>query len=734
MPKSDDHLPLVWNKPINPAADRDFGKKSPRPVTIRELGGPYQTAGLRYVPVKGKTRTVTNAIVIETGTINLPEFRRALEQWNNQKLAQGCSSQNKLEHNFGKCLWLNYSFFKTSDWKKAIDEIARQKLFLFDTWGAYPLPITPEMHAYVTKKLGVRFLGWDIGEQDGLWFYETEQVYPATVDRQEGWRNFKERQGKMFEAEHQSCTPLCSLTYPHYYLEMGARMIGAEFLQGLPSTNMWAAFIRGAARQYQVVWFAGTSVWNRFGWKNFSPNRYGASHADHQSGPDHGSTLALIEQVWRALYSYGVNIQAMEAGQFYRPPGTNREYISPFGEMQLQWTKKCHAAIRHRGVQHCPVALLLDFHSGWAPPRHIYSDSLFNTWGTIPYEPGDHQIDLFFREAFPEYQDCPFFRNGRGALTATPHGDIFDVLLSNAREDILFRYGLVCVLGETRIEGELLIKLMNYVKQGGEVIWSYHQLSDKARRLIGLVDNGLNRKGKSSVDTQTSRKFPEEPFTYPDVTAKKGFTRLASDCGKPLLVACKIGKGKIITIIPPFGMGNKKQLPGDMPLSYPNNVYGDWDADVNFLYLYWEKPLGTPYQFLNGVRKIWFEYVDKFNLIEITASDVPGWNDEQVVEEYGLDPGKPCTKLDIMHITCLRENPAKLVVTLINTNLVSIYGRLKVKHAGIVKARDIMDDTNAFKVREDGLVNFHLKPKDFSGHTSLTLELTLDRPVVKFMK
>ncbi|MFH0797082.1 MAG: hypothetical protein V2A65_08535 [Candidatus Omnitrophota bacterium] len=731
-----DKKPVVWNKPIDPVQNPDFAKRNPKPVTREDLGADYLTAGLRDIPVKGSIRKISNQVIVEEGSIDLTKFRRAITRWNDQSLKPGESSEDKLRHNFGKCLWLNYSFLKASDWKEALKEIKRQGLFLFDTWGFLPGGWAPtrEMHNHIQRVLGPKFLGWDIGEQDGRWFSETNQIYPALVNREDGWKNFQEWHNEIPAGEHHYSTPLCSLTYPHYYLEMGGRMIGAEFLQALPSTNMWASFIRGAARQYQSLWFAGMSVWNKFGWKRFTANYHGSSHASHESGPDHGPTLSLIEQTWYLLYSYGVNIQALEASQFIQPPGAKEEYLSPLGELQLKVTGFSTRFSKRRGVQYCPVALLLDFHSGWAPPRNNYSDSLFNTWGTVPYQPGDHQIDLFFREVFPGYLDCPFFRQDKGSLTATPYGDIFDVLLSNIREQIFSRYRLVCVLGETKIENELLDKLLRYVQNGGKVVWNYPQLSEEAKRLVHLKETGKTRTGQKSVDSRSKEIFKEGPYSYPEVKVKSGEGWLESDTGRPLITSCQVGKGEIITLIPPFGMGNRKELENDLPLSYPNNVYGDWDADVDFQYLYWEKPLGTPYQFLEGVKKILFEYIDTFNLIEVTSSDVPGWNDDNIVKEYGLDPETSLRKLDIQFTTCLREEPDKLVVTLINTNLVSAYGRLRVKNGRIVKALDVLENDSPVPIRKDGGINFHLKPKDFCGKTVLILELHLDKPIVRFME
>jgi hypothetical protein len=64
---------------------------------------------------------------------------------------------------------------------------------------------------------------------------------------------------------------LVLLNFGHYFLkEMVYTLIGAETAQGLPNGQVYYSFIRGAGKQYGVPWFGNASVWNRWGWKNYS--------------------------------------------------------------------------------------------------------------------------------------------------------------------------------------------------------------------------------------------------------------------------------------------------------------------------------------------------------------------------------------------------------------------------------------------------------------------------------
>ncbi|MEI2725211.1 MAG: hypothetical protein V9H26_17325 [Verrucomicrobiota bacterium] len=57
------------------------------------------------------------------------------------------------------------------------------------------------------------------------------------------------------------------------------------------------------------------------------------------------------------------------------------------------------------GVMHTPVALFLDYYSGWTFPRHLYTDKVYRVWGNMPYERGDYLTDAVLDLLYPGYQD-----------------------------------------------------------------------------------------------------------------------------------------------------------------------------------------------------------------------------------------------------------------------------------------------------------------------------------------
>ncbi len=739
-------LPLVFNRPIDPASDPNFKIRKTKPVTPKELGGYYLTAGMRNFQQKDDF-------------IDLELLKEDLDLWHNPNLQPGDSSPDLMHHNFGQVIWLQLNFLKAKNWKAAINEVKRRGLYVFDCWGNIPgcresdeggdtFIISEAVNCYLAKVLGERFLGWDNGEHDGRWFWQAMRISPAPIDRKTAHQYFLNWFQPFFAEIQNNVDSLCGLLFPHYFAKMeGQRLIGAEFLQALPSVPMWSAWVRGAARQYQILWFSGISIFSNFGYKSFESEGFrflglksrtgrdlGVGYPAAQGGPDRGPTISLLRRTWYVLFMYGTNIEAIETSQLYRPAGpiqpsipradcvekdptapeTRKEFLSPLGKMQLTASKFCHRYENRRGVQYCPVAAFLDFYAGWNPPRHDYTDSFYTIWGGMPYEAGDHQVDLFFREIFPGYQDCNFFRNEKGFLTQTPYGDITDVLLSDCRPEILKRYRVVCVLGKINVEGETFLKLKEYVRQGGRVVWSLNQLGSEALKFCGIALSGKRVKVRDSRNKQTGQKYREKKFNLPKAKFSGVKVLLETGSGFPIVVKKKIGAGEAVVILPDFGLDNYTKEAHPL-------IGADADFDINTC-MFFDKPIGSPYRFLEGVREVIFPYLAQFNLIEIIAS---------------VDPfdkkGNTDRPFFVQHITNVTERPDRLMVTLVNNEPLIIYVRLRVRGGQIIWALDLLHEEKRIKAK-NGIIELTLFPSDNADFNLYILELHIDRPVVSFME
>ncbi len=247
---------------------------------------------------------------------------------------------------------------------------------------------------------------------------------PASASRFEQYLNFQrhfERMGD--DLGHQHAT-LVSLNFGHYFLKEGTyTLIGAETAQALPNNQVYYAFIRGAGKQYGVPWFGNASIFNRWGYKTYGSS--GGSGGDTH-GPTKGTSLSLMKRLLYSHILYNSVAVGFESGWF---EGDKLSRPSAASSRPAQRWVKEHG---QPGVMHTPVALLLDFYSGWSFPRHLYSGDIYRVWGNLPYGPGDYLTDAVLDLLYPGYQDSSYFHDESGFITPTPYGDIADCLLSDA--------------------------------------------------------------------------------------------------------------------------------------------------------------------------------------------------------------------------------------------------------------------------------------------------------------
>jgi len=528
------------------------------------------------------------------------------------------------DYDFGRVMWPFWTFLFAENWREAIDEMAARKLYLFDIWGYCPsgpaerygwseYRIPDETHRYILEKMGPRFLGYDNGEQDGRYIGGyAKLVCPAPVTRRQGYDAFCQYFRRLGDDLQNYLVSLNSLTFPHYFAEMGNhRLLGAESAQALPSVPMWYAFIRGAGKQYGVLWFGNASVWNRWGAKSLAaPDAEDMDAPGYLTGPTAGTSMSLLRRLWYVLVMYGGVIMGFESGHLGAPEeraadGVTRlvPALTDIGREHLRGARWC-AEHPDRGEQHTPVALLWDFYAGWAPPRHLYTADTYLVWGNMPYAKGDHQIDLLLRELYPHYEDAGFHHSERGFLTATPCGDSFDVLLSDASDEVLDRYQCVVVLGETRIEGELLAKLSRCVERGGHVVACANQLGRDAGALFG-VEVGPVEEAYHAVIERQPWPINESRFRVHRLTCEPGGAVLAhTRQGAPLVVRRDSpGGGSTLLFAAEFFLSE--------PTLAPEHIRNEI-----------EQPLPSPHAMLEHAKAVLLPYLRSFNLVTVEGPPV----------------------------------------------------------------------------------------------------------------
>lgn len=515
-----------WTTPVVPEEHPLFAAAEPKPVTRKTLGYDLHFTGARNV-----------------AAATLDDFHRF--------------------YDFGDICWPHIgilplrSKYKTdAQYRSALNElevrlkdVRRRGLIVWDIWGyvpynpRFPGKVAPEHHRLLLRVLGDRFLGYDNGEQDGRYIGGYADRDPFTT-RKEGWRYFVQWDRHICTDGMNYMNATGSLNFSHYYAERGCRTLGLETAQGLPSDTLMFAFLRGAAKQYGRLTTQATSVWNRFGYKLYTGRKTTGANG-YGYGPNKGCSLSLHKRLFFAGYLGGDSIVGTETGQFTADRQENgAPELSPLGRQHLrirQWVK----AHPGRGVLYTPVAFMLDFYTGWNPPRHLYRRDRYKVWGKLPYEKGDYLMDAVFRFVWPGYQDCSYLRNERGFICNTPFGDLFDVITNRCGPVVLNRYSAVMLLGEVEWSPALSARLLDYVRAGGDLLLEARLARNLPEAVVGLRFGG-EAKGVLSSSLPTGESFPELPFTYTHAAPTTASPLLVSETGDPLVTVNRVAQGRVI--------------------------------------------------------------------------------------------------------------------------------------------------------------------------------------------
>ena len=415
---------------------------------------------------------------------------------------------------------------------------------------------------------------------------------------------------------------ICSLGYGcHYAAEHGARMLGVETVEKLPSDTVLWCFCRGASKQYDLLTSVSISsaVSRPWGAKGYYPDGRKIVHLGGReptvSGADYGFSEGLSKREWYVAYMYGCSLVFFQGGYFFSsiPSGDGPPLAAPyeaplkaFREAQRpNWALlegvltplgRLHAeaqefAFDHpvRGTPYMPVALMLDEDHGWNQPRHLYRKDQDHAWGNIPYSRLDYQIDNFFRWVYPGYEACSYYRDERGYITNTPFGDMYEVILSNASPKCLEKYRVVVLLGDLKVEGRegLAERLRDFLEEGGIVVAGTDQWPGIPAWLSGVEVSEGSKAYAGEVVCADGRRFREGAFERRQARTAGGGVLLRIPQGDPLVIRQGVGKGWLYTI----------------------TVKGWGEAERR-------------HDFLKGVRHVLGGLLGELNLVEVEGRDL----------------------------------------------------------------------------------------------------------------
>jgi hypothetical protein len=455
-----------------------------------------------------------------------------------------------------------------------------------DAWtGSYGQALaSSNALAAITNKLGSQYTGADIGEQDARFANVFEGVHePFSLrNRFANYRTTHRYLGQVGDDLGNIMSLLDNLWFWHYPVK-GANVlvVGAQTQpkEGIANAQVHYSFLRGAGKQYGVPWFGNASVFST-DWDREGPQ---TNYKTYPSQATNGNSLNLMRRLMFTHYLYGCNSLSFEGS--WR---TDQNSVSPIGMVQEAMVQTVSQYGRP-GVMHTPVALLLDFYSGWMPAQ--YNRGNYYVWNAIDYGVGDHLTHNVFSLLYPSYEANGFFQNELGGLSDTPYGDIADTLLSDVTAPVLNRYGVVVAAGNLpSADTELRDKVEAFLAGGGNFIVT----GENARRLwpefgigpgqIAIAANGVVSWVDSATSTESNsgKLYSVNPGLLP-----AGYKVLASFGGLPAVIDIPRGGGRITLLLSPFGLN-------DSPLTSLHPPYA-WGYNT---------ALPKPYVLMSHVRRL----------------------------------------------------------------------------------------------------------------------------------
>ncbi len=271
--------------------------------------------------------------------------------------------------------------------------------------------------------------------------------------------------------------------YEAYVGEWGSRGIGLELGENIGFTQSKIAFARGASRQWQIPFSIQVSPWFHGSCTTEGPLRIVEER--YARGLDAGHSLSFYQRLW--LHSWFAGAAMVTPENSISIFFTQQDPDWTLSEHGLAAAETFHTIQTHDpGTPYTPAAIVLDQYNG-------YNAYQGRPWGILENTPGDLETrDLFQQQLFPgsdHIHTRPDPANPEASyLRATPCGEMFDVILSNAREDLLASYPVLLLVGDHEFEPQFVSHLFHALRSGSRLLLlSRHaaQLGPDLERLQG---------------------------------------------------------------------------------------------------------------------------------------------------------------------------------------------------------------------------------------------------------
>ena len=411
--------------------------------------------------------------------------------------------------------------------------------------------------------LGNRFLGMDVGEQDGRYVWQYNSQYYLSYNQKKEYHKFHRMFTKVTEDQAEKMTLLTTLWGWHYPVKDGVSMVQAAETQNkaaITNAQVQYAFLRGACKQYGTLLAGDVSVFTTWN--------------------DQKSSYSLKKKLSLAQYQYNAAILSFED-----------THGSGLKDELYNFINNGH---ERPGPMHAPIAFMLDFYNGWMPG--FWWSGQYMKWCWLPYENGDYLTHDLFSLVYPKYEDNGVFRNETKISVPTPFGDMFDCLLTDVTVPVMQNYAVIVAGGDFELTAgiELKGKIESYVKNGGNFvvtaenakkIWPEWEISN-----LQTMPSGASVVWENYFIPSTET-LALEFYSLNEAALPAGFLKQASWQGNTVVYDIPMGDGLVTLSMTPWGLNKIKQNISQRAHPFFNEVAA-------------QQPLEKPYVLANHFKSL----------------------------------------------------------------------------------------------------------------------------------
>jgi hypothetical protein len=367
------------------------------------------------------------------------------------------------------------------------------------------------------------------------------------------------------------CLSASAEAFTHAVCDWGVKRVGHENTGNSPSLARRLAFLRGAARQfgakivdYQSCNFGDSAtMFSRESYLYPASSRY---ILDNSYDAWAGAGVNWLLKDYFLWHLAGVDAFYNEQGVdiFWKPGGGSAGDNFPVRLSPKGITAEAMITLAHkpRGTQITPVAFLVDEAHGWAQER--FQPGAFGLDPALNpsvLTPGRHEASLrgWFDIAYfpaPETQNEPA-NAVRQTYVNGIFGDIFDVIVNAPKHTIIAKtYRVIIAAGEIGLTEEWGRAVRDNVEAGATLVVTADQLSGPGIKSLGLPEIGRANEASTMLWGPSRIRVPSNVFAcFPIKTTSGDEVLAASPDGEAIAVSRKLGKGHIIFISVPLGLG-----------------------------------------------------------------------------------------------------------------------------------------------------------------------------------